>query len=336
MVRYCPTERGAAMNKLIFDIGATNTKFALMNEDGEILTREKVPTNYSSLDSYFAFMEQIVAKYRDHADEIAISTNGRMCQDGNTYRAYTMRLLQGVNLKEEMEARTGLPVTVLNDGFCAALGEWWKGAGQGSKNLLVIVLGSGMGAGMILDGKLYQGSRLNAAMLFGMLSAYGGEKTEFAGFTTSFTLLLYQLSAMKQIPLEEMTGHRFFEYVLQSDSAAAALLDGYCESIAGIIYNCALLLDPEGIVVTGGLASQTIIIDTINHKLGEIPQKALQGQAAGLLEMVSADPADFSLRVTQGSLTLDANIYGAFYHTRQTSPVYGTASQDSHSSSYAH
>lgn len=305
------------MNKLIFDIGATNTKFALMSVDGEILAREKFPTSYASLDSYFGAMEQVTAKYRDRADEIAISTNGRMCPDGNTYRAYTMKLLQDVNLKKEMEARTGLPVTVLNDGFCAALGEWWKGAGQGCKNLLVIVLGSGMGAGLILDGKLYQGSRLNSAMVFGMLSAYGGDKADLAGFTTSFTLLLYQLSARKQIPMEEMTGQKFFDYVLLGDADAAAMLDGYCESIASVIYNSALLLDPDRIVITGGLTGQSILADTINRKLQEIPQKALQGQVAGLMDMVSADPADFFLRVTRGSLTLDANVYGALYHIRK-------------------
>lgn len=308
-------EKGVVkMDKLIFDIGATNTKFALMSTEGVILAREKFSTNYQSMDAFFQPLVDIVNRYRDLGDEIAVSTNGRMCPDGNTYRAYTMRFLQGVNLKEELEQRTGLPVTVLNDGFSAALGEWWKGAGQGCNHLLVIVLGSGMGGGIIIDGKLCQGSRLNAAMVFGMLSTYGTEQCDIAGMTTTFALLLYQLSAIKQIPMEEMTGQRFFDFVEEGDPVALKMLDGYCESIAGIIYNSALLLDPDRIVITGGLSAQEILMKGINHKLREIPAKALQGQVAGLLEMVAADPDDFLLEAKQGALALDSNVYGALYH----------------------
>ncbi|MDF2485444.1 MAG: hypothetical protein K0R46_1612 [Herbinix sp.] len=302
------------MDKLVFDIGATNTKFALMNVKGEILAREKIPTNYESVDAFLGAMVQIVDHYRSRGDEIAISTNGRMCPDGNTYRAYTMRCLQGLDLKKEMEALTGLPVTILNDGFSAALGEWWQGAGQGSKNLLVLVLGSGMGAGLILGGTLYQGTKLNAAMVFGMVNSYGNNQYDLSAMTTTFALLLYQLAARKGLTMEEMTGQRFFDFIDQGDLVALEMLESYCESIAGIIYNSALLLDLDHIVVTGGLSSRDIVMETINRKLTEIPEKALLGQAAGLLEMVAADKSDFLIQAKKGSLALDANIYGALYY----------------------
>lgn len=303
------------MNKLIFDVGATNTKFALMSIDGEILAREKVPTVYTSVDEYFDNMVRLVAKYRHLGDEIAISTNGRMCMDGDTYRAYIMKLLKGINLKKEMEARTGLPVVVLNDGFSAAVGEWWKGAGQGTKNLLVVVLGSGMGSGLILNGKLYQGSKLNAAMMFGMINSSGGGKYDLAGITTAFSLFLYQLSVMKQIPMEEMTGQKFFEFVREGDPIAMGMLDQYCESIAGIVYNSALLLDLDDIIITGGLSDQNIIIEMINRKLQELPQKAMSGQSVEvMLDLAAVDTKDFQLQVKKGKLALDANLYGALYH----------------------
>lgn len=302
------------MDKLVFDIGATNTKFALMSVDGKLLAQEKIRTDYSSAEAFFHNLEQLVAKYKDRGDAIAISTNGRMYKDGNTYRAYVMKCMQDVNLKEELEKRTGLPVTILNDGFSAALGEWWKGAGQGSKNLLVLVLGSGMGGGLIIDGKLYQGERLNAAMVFGMMSAYGYGKYDISGLTTTFAMLLYQLSALKQIPIEEMTGPRFFEFVEQGDPAAVGMLELYCESVAGIIYNCSLLLDLDCTVVTGGLSARDILMKTIERKLQEIPVKIFQGEIAGFLEMASVDKKDFQISVNRGELALDANIYGALYY----------------------
>lgn len=303
------------MNKLVFDIGATNTKFALMSTEGEILEREKVSTVYSSVDEYFDNMVKIVTKYRNQADEIAISTNGRMCTDGDTYRAYIMKLLQGINLKKEMEARTGLSVVVLNDGFSAAIGEWWKGAGKGTKNLLVIVLGSGMGSGLVLDGKLYQGSKLNAAMTFGMINSYDGDKYDMAGITTAFSLLLYQMSAMKQIPMNQMTGQKFFEFVTEGDPIATGMLDQYCQSIAGIVYNSAMLLDLDSIVISGGLSTQDIIIEKVNKKLLELPQKVMQSQeVAAILEMANVDTNDFKIQVEKGELAIDANLYGALYY----------------------
>jgi predicted NBD/HSP70 family sugar kinase len=302
------------MDKLIFDIGATNTKFALMSTDGEILARENVPSITETIDGFFDNLVKIAAKYRNNGDEIAISTNGRMCLDGNTYRAYIPNSIQGVNLKNEMEIRMELPVTILNDGYCAALGEWWKGSGQGYKNFLTVVLGSGIGGGLILDGKLYQGSKRNAAMLFGMLGSYGGGKYDISSLTTSFSLLLYQLSAMKQIPKQEMTGQRFFDYVAQGDPSALEMLDLYCESIAGIIFNSSLLLDLDGTVVTGGLSEQEVVIDIINRKLREIPEKALQGRVGRFFNMSSGDYSDFHIQVKQGTLSLDANVYGALYY----------------------
>ncbi len=213
-----------------------------------------------------------------------------------------------------MEARTGLQVSVLNDGFSAALGEWWKGAGQGYRNLLVIVLGSAMGGGLILDGKLFQGERDNAAMVFGMQSTFGDGKYKLSGVSTTFMLMLYQLSAVKQIPIQEMTGHRFFDFVAQGDPSAVGMLDAYCESIAGIIYNSALLLDLDCTVVTGGLSEQPVLMETIRRKLQEIPAQMLQGPVLGFLDMIILDEKDFNVNIKQGSLALDANVYGALYY----------------------
>ncbi len=301
------------MHKLVFDIGATNTKFALMSADGEILKRETVRTDYHSKEDYLKNLEQIVLNYKEFGDEIAISTNGRMCPDGNTYRAYTMKFLQNVNLKNEIELRTGLPVTVLNDGFSAALGEWWKGAGQGFRNLLVIVLGSGMGGGLIIDGKLYQGAKRNAAMVFGMLGAFGEGKYELSSLSTSFTMLLYQMAGMKQVSIEQMTGQRFFEYIAEEDPTALGLLEFYCESIASVIYNSAILLDVDCTVVTGSLTGQKLLMDTLHRKLKEIPEKALTGQTKVLLDMAAGDLSDFNIPLKNGLLAADANLYGALY-----------------------
>jgi predicted NBD/HSP70 family sugar kinase len=302
------------MNKYVIDIGATNTKFALMSDEGEIQERRQVPTVYASKEAYFENLISLIAEYPGKGNGIAVSTNGRMDGEGNTYRAYTMNILQGVNLKTEMERRTGLPVSVLNDGFSATLGEWWKGAGRGSKNCLTVVLGSGMGGGLILNGELYQGSRRNAAMLFFMVNGYDGIKSEICALSTSFSLLLYQLSAIKQLPMTEMTGEKFFNFLAEGDAAACAMLDKYNKDIALAVFNAAMLLDLDCVVISGGLSERDEVINGINEKLADIPARAFTGMDGGFLNMVLTDETDTRVRVKKGELARDANLYGALYY----------------------
>ena len=207
----------------------------------------------------------------------------------------------------------GLPVSVINDGFAAALGEYRYGAGKGAKNMLGIVLGSGMGGGIILDGKVYAGSKNNSAMVFGMINGIDGGKVDLAGVSTSFSMLLYKLAAIRQEAPENMTGERFFELYESGDEMAKMLLSGYCRSIAYTVYNSAMLLDLDCIVVTGGLAARDAIIDGINDTLkGMLGSFDADPATQMLLSMANVDMNDFSISVKKGKLLLDANLYGAF------------------------
>lgn len=301
------------MNKLVFDIGATNTKFAVMTESGNILYRKVSRTNYSSKEAFFDNIMNLSAEHKIGADAIAISTNGRMTDDGNSYRAYTAPMLSGTNLKKELEDRTGLPAAVLNDGFSAAAGEWKYGAGKGYKNVMALVLGSGLGGGLVLNGQIYQGNHRNATAVFNWLIPSGG-KSEISAMATSFTMQLYKLAGAKGIPIDEMSGERFFEFLKSGDKVALMLFDTYCEAVAVVAYNTQMLLDLECIIITGGLSSQNAVIEGINRKLKEIPGKLMQGEVAALLAAASVDMKDYDIRTVRGQLGADANLYGALYN----------------------
>ena len=115
------------MYKLVFDMGGTNIKLAVMTPEGEIVRRNSVPTPHDSLEHYLSALCALAEPELDKADGVAVSTNGRMFPDGDTYRAYTSSFLTGINIRQELESRLHLPVTVENDGLAATLGEWWKG-----------------------------------------------------------------------------------------------------------------------------------------------------------------------------------------------------------------
>ncbi len=305
------------MSKLIYDIGGTNTKFAVMTEDGQILLRKKIPTPRESLEAYLNGLVSLAEDCLEGADGVGISTNGRMDAEGDTYRAYTMDFLTGINIKKEMEARLHLPVVVENDGEAAAIGEWWKGAGQGTRTMMCFVMGSGMGGGMIIDGKPFRGSKRNGTMVFGQHSVIDPENGRFiiSGLESSFSFTLFKASAAMQIPMQEMTGERFFEMVEEGNPVALHLLKGLCMNTAVPIFNSALLIDPERIVVTGGLCEQPKLIQGIQDALKEIAEKSMfyQGMDLRVFEGIGFAPEDFSITITKGELALDANLYGALY-----------------------
>lgn len=304
------------MNKLIYDIGASNIKFALMSPEGEILARDKVATPHDDLEHYLSALTSLAAPYLDQADGAAFSTNGRMFPDGNTYRSYTSTFLLGVNLKEEMEKRLGIPVVVENDGYAAALGEWWKGAGQGTQNMLCFVIGSGLGGGLIINGKPVYGSKRNGAMVFGQLSSFNPSADQYviSGIETAFPFMLYQYAMATGKDPAALSGPQFFEIAASGDPIASALLEKYCKALAIVIYNDAVLLDLDAVVLTGGLSQQDAIIEGVQRELDNILDKSMRYQGMDLSTLgVLIEKEDFHIKVRRGSLALDANLYGALY-----------------------
>lgn len=305
------------MNKLVYDVGATNLKFAVMTDAGDVLRRQSIPVPRGGLDDYLNAFCALAQPDLEGCDGVAISTNGRMTPDGDTYRAYTMDFLTGVNLREALEARLHLPVAVENDGLSATLGEWWHGAGRGAKNMMGVVLGSGMGAGLILDGRPYRGSRRNAAMVFGLLAASDPKANTYlaSGFTTSFPLVIYQAAATKRQDPRAVTGHDVFRWAEAGDPAALRPLELYCRSVAASIFNSHLLLDLDCIVLTGGLAAQPLLVEGVRRSLKEIAARAFTMDGLDPAKVgIRIDPADFNVHLIRGELMQDANLHGALYH----------------------
>ena len=171
-----------------------------------------------------------------------------------------------------------------------------------------------MGGGMIVDGAVYSGSKNNAAMVFGMVNSFEPGKTDLAGISTSFAMLLYQYAMARQLPPGSVTGEAFFEKHAAGDSVAVALLSGYCRSVALSVYNSFMLLDPDCVVVTGGLAARDEVIDGINRSLAEVVASfGADPQVNMLLSVADVDMDDFHISVKRGELLLDANLYGAFF-----------------------
>ena len=154
------------MDKKVFgvDIGGTTVKIGAFTADGEVLDKWEIPTRTENngADILPDIARSIKDKMGedgttvDHVLGIGISVPGPVDDDGIVHKC--VNLGWGVfDIKEEMKKHIDVPVFAGNDANAAALGEAWKGGGKGCRNVVVVTLGTGVGGGIIVNGKVLSG-----------------------------------------------------------------------------------------------------------------------------------------------------------------------------------
>ena len=155
------------MPNMVFaaDLGGTNLRVAAVTEDGTVLHTERTPTPTSrKRDDIVAAIESAARKCLDNvkADSKPMAFGVAVpaiisLSDGTIFNAPNLPDLNGLNLEAVLSSRMGLPVRLENDANAAAVGEHWLGASRGFETSICITLGTGVGGGLIIGGKLFRG-----------------------------------------------------------------------------------------------------------------------------------------------------------------------------------
>ena len=152
------------------DLGGTTVKIALFDETGLMLAKWEIPTVTTNggsriLPDIAASITQYIAQKdipRDSVIGVGIGVPGPVSSKGVVNKC--INLGWGVfNIAEELSALVGFPVKAGNDANVAALGEYWKGGGKGCDNMIFVTLGTGVGGGIVVDGKLLHGAHGSGA-----------------------------------------------------------------------------------------------------------------------------------------------------------------------------
>lgn len=145
------------MNKYIgIDIGGTKCAVVSGNEDGTVLDRFAIPTG--SCETTLAQLFDVIESHSDYK-AIGVSCGGPLnAQTGTILSPPNLPGWDRVCITEMLTSRFGVPAFLRNDADACAVAEWKYGAGRGTKNMIFLTCGTGMGAGLILDGKLYSGT----------------------------------------------------------------------------------------------------------------------------------------------------------------------------------
>ena len=272
------------------DVGGTTVKLGLFTVEGELLDKWEIKTYTENegeriLPDVAEAIKGKIAEKLLKAEEICgigVGVPAPVDKNGAIERAANVGWM-AKEIKKELEELTGFPCVIGNDANVAALGEMWKGAGEGEKDLIMVTLGTGVGGGIIIDGHAVVGAH-GAGGEIGHITVRDDE-TEACGCGRKGCLEQYA-SATGLVRLakryfekntknsiltgKEITATEVFDAAKAGDAIAIGLVDEVCEILGSTLSNIACVVNPEIIVIGGGVSKAgDILLDNIKKHFVE-------------------------------------------------------------------
>lgn len=263
------------MNNLVLDFGGTNLKYAIMNSQCEFIEKGKLPSPTGSKDAFFESIDFLYHKYKHLIRGIAISMAGRISSEkGYIYHGGAYQLISEVNIVEILSKKYHCKVSVINDANAALLAEMKLGSLKNDNHALAIIIGTGIGASLMLNRKLIWGGQCNVGELSGVLL----NSDDISIYQTmcaknSTRTLIQNYCQQKGITDTDMDGISFFEKVAQNDEMAINILQQFCQNLAITIYNFQSLLDVDKVIIGGGISQNEAFIATLKEAVCDIFEK---------------------------------------------------------------
>ena len=299
------------------DLGGTTVKIAYFNEQGKLLSKWEIPTVTANNGSQI--LPDIAASIAAYLEEnqidrssiigVGIGVPGPV--DGSGVVNKCINLGWGVfNIAQKLEELTGFPVKAGNDANVAALGEYWMGGGQGCRDMVFVTLGTGVGGGIVMDGRLLHGAHGSGGEIGHLV--LNREETEPCGCgkrgcveqycsATGIVRMAQKHLAASNAPsalraLETITCKDIFDAGKAGDGEAQAILEHYYSLLGEFLADLCCVVNPEAVVLGGGVS-----------KAGEV---LLEGTKPHFLKHVFHAAANVQFALA--SLGNDAGAYGAF------------------------
>ncbi len=265
------------MEKYVFgvDIGGTTVKIGLFSVEGELLDKWEITTRTDDGGAYIlsdiakSIDEKLEEKgiAKDEVKGIGMGVPGPVREDGTVIKC--VNLGWGIfNAAEELSSLTGLPVKAGNDANMAALGEYWQGGGKDYNNVVMVTLGTGVGGGIILNGKMIAGVN-GAGGEIGHMTIDLDESDvcncgkkgcleQYASATGIVRLANRALQASdKPSKLREVkyiSAKEIFDAAKNGDNLALDLVEEHGRRLGYALANIACVIDPEVFVIGGGVS----------------------------------------------------------------------------------
>lgn len=273
------------------DIGGTTTKFGIVNRDGKILEQDRIPSNEH--DVVEDFIEDLYAKLMPMINKVGGTKNfmgiGMGAPNGNFYTgtieyAPNLKWKGIIPIAKLMTEKVGLPTKLTNDANAAAVGEMMYGCTKGCKHFITITLGTGVGSGIVIDGKIVlghdgfagelghtiirPGGRIHkSTLMHGSLEAYASATGVRETAIELLTAHPEEPSLLRNYSINELTSESVYDCARQGDNIANKIFEFTGQILGESLANFIMFSSPAAIVLFGGLtkAGDLLLKPTRRH-----------------------------------------------------------------------
>jgi glucokinase len=283
------------------DVGGTKILAAVVSRDGSLGVRLERPSDHSSQDALLAELDSLVEELHwaePEAVALGFGVPSRIDQRaGHALKSVNIPL-EGVDLRDRMQERHGLPVALDNDANAAAIAEWQVGAARGARNVVMLTLGTGVGGGLILDGRPYRGATGSGAELGHIVLEPGGPPCGCGGHghLESFAAGPAADEVARSLYGDDSNAHELVRRAREGEPEAVEALAGIGRYLGAGIATFVNVFEPELVVVGGGFG-----------EAGEL----LLGPAREVVAVEGLEPARDNVRIVEAELGVEAGVIGA-------------------------
>lgn len=289
------------------DVGATNTKTVLVDRQGEIFATMNRPT--LARKGRDAMIERLILTLKDTVKKaganmkdvagVGIGFAGPLDPGkGIVFNPPNLPEWLNVPLRDILTQKLNMPVSLDNDANLVALGEYWKGAGRGAKSLVCLTLGTGVGGGIVLNGKIWHGAGGIAGELGHMTVVRNGRRCGcgnrgclevYASSRGLVSRMQELLNRKKTVKYDKITPEGIGKQALSGDKLAKKALRDTGITLGVAIASLVNILNPDVVVVGGGISKiGNLLLDPIRE---EVAKRAFPKAVEGL-KIVKAELGD--------------------------------------------
>ena len=287
------------------DLGGTNIKIVVISSDGNVLdylTCDTADAEGSWAQTIKDQLELIRNKRGASPCHIGLAAPGLAAPDGRSiaYMRGRLRGLQGFVWQDFLEA----PVVVLNDAHAALLGEVWQGAAKGFRNVILLTLGTGVGGGVLVDGRLIKG-QIGRAGHLGHVSVNSDGTPDIVGTPGSLEQMIGNYNLAERSRGRFTSTRKLVEAHLAGDDDASAIWLRSIFHLAAAVASFINAFDPEIVIIGGGIAQAgAALFDPLHKELDRFEWR----------------PMGHQVQVIPAALGEKAGAIGAVYHAMLEAP----------------
>ena len=292
---------------LAIDVGGTKLSYAIINEKGEFLSEVKKISTAKKIEELIQTFKNIIAEYEKDVDMIAFATAGAVNIENTKVDSSTPNLPKGYN-DIDFSTLSQKPVFVENDANAAAWAEYKVGAAVGEDNNITITLGTGVGGGFIVDGKLLRGKSGRGGEVGSMKingrgrvctcnrkdcweSYASGTGLKYTAEEVAENDPIFSTSMFKTKQPKEVTTYDIVAGVKENDEYSIKVFNIWKQDLITGLINITNIFDPETIVISGGMGefiNTQEIENAVNKEIVVSPIKIKLAKAGNYSGMIGA------------------------------------------------